>query len=304
MNQKILHLFQWDCDSILNNLQEIKNSGWTAILTNPVQPSKENTDLWYMNYQITGLKIGNKYFNEESLKELCTKAHEIGLKIYVDVIITHYGNKGGHGLDRYTPHELVDNELKNNPYIWRNKKDINYNDRYSITHDCNGLASIDVSNYDYQDLVINFFNKLIDLGVDGFRIDSAKMIALPHEFNENNMFFERVINGLNKKDVFVFGETIFTNADLLKQYQKYISPLSNFSGDCYEVDKNKLVVFFEDHDFYLDEELRCTGRMPESEIIVNYKYLLSGFNNVLYYPRPFSDSWKCEEIKRINNTYK
>lgn len=289
-NLKILHLFQWDCDSIINSLEEIKEAGWDAILTNPVQPSKENSDLWFMNYQVTSLSVGNKYFNKDSLKLLCDKAHELGIKIYVDVIITHFGNKGG-GEDRFTPHELIDEKLINNTYIWRNKKDIDYNSRYSMTHDCNGLASVDVSNYDYQDMVIEFFNGLIDLGIDGMRIDSAKMVAFPYEFNEGNMFFERVINSL-KKEIFIFGETIFTNADLLKQYQKYISPLTNFSGECYNVDKSKLVVFFEDHDFYLDETLKCTASMSESEIITNYKYLLRDFDNVLYYPRPFSDSWK------------
>ena len=51
-------------------------------------------------------------------------------------------------------------------------------------------CSINTDNYDYQDLVIEFLNRLIELGVNGLRIDSAKMIGLPEEYGDN--FFIRV----------------------------------------------------------------------------------------------------------------
>lgn len=59
---RILHLFQMNIEDIINNLNEIKNNGWTSVLITPVQPSKEEDNTaWYMRYQIINLTIGNRY---------------------------------------------------------------------------------------------------------------------------------------------------------------------------------------------------------------------------------------------------
>lgn len=288
MSNRILHLFQWNLRDIINNLKYIKESKWDSILINPIQPNKEPNGDWYMNYQIINLSIGNHVGTKEDLIELCNKAHKLGLNIYIDTVITHYANKDG-GKGKFIPHELVDKELVNNKYFWREKKSIDYNSRWSITHNCNDLASIDVSNYDYQDLVINFYNELIDCGVDGLRIDSAKMISLPEE--DSNNFFPRVINGL-KKDIFVFGEVIHESQGLLNMYQKHISVLTNLSNEAYNIDRNKEIVFVESHDSYKDNTIGYTKRLSEEQILENYKYLTKDFPNTLFYCRPFSEVWR------------
>ena len=77
------------------------------------------------------------------------------------------------------------------------------NSRYSITHHCNGLAAIDVSNYDYQDLVAEFYNNLIDCGIDGIRIDYEDGFTLIRQSNTGPVLtvrFERKnINDLDPR---------------------------------------------------------------------------------------------------------
>ena len=285
MNRKILHLFQWDIKDIINNLDEIKNSGWTSILISPVQPkTNEDNKAWWSNYQIKSLSIKD----EEMLYILCNKAHRLGLEIFVDVIVTHFGNDGK--MNSLNPANNVDKQLTNNKWFWREKKQINYNDRWSITHHCNGLPSINTDNYDYQDLVIEFFNRLIELGVDGLRLDSAKMIGLPEEYGDN--FFIRVLQGLTK-EIFIFGEVIFESNYLIQKYEKYINVLNEFNKNSYELDKNKTVVFIESHDSFLDTSIGYTSSWSEEKILNEYKYINRDFNNVLFYSRPFSEVWKC-----------
>lgn len=302
--EKILHLFQWSISDIINNLDQIKASGWTSILTSPVQPSKEDNGLWYMNYQITSLSIGNRYGDKYKLIELCKKAHELDLKVYIDIIVTHFGNAGG-GNKSLIPHEKVDKNLVNNEYFWREKKYINYKDRYSITHHCNSLPAIKTENYDYQDLVIKFINELIDCGVNGVRIDSAKMIATPEEdFGESrNMFFERVLKEI-KKPIYMFGEVIFEKKEMIEKYQKHIDVLTEFSGNSYNLNKNKTVVFIEGHDTFLDELIGYTSKWGMDKIINEYQYLVRDFNKVLFYVRPFDSRWCSDKVRKINITYK
>jgi alpha-amylase len=304
IKEKILHLFQWNISSIIDNLDNIKNSGWTSILTSPVQPSKEeDSQAWYMRYQILSLTIGNRYGTKEQLKELCNKAHEKDLKVYTDIIITHYANAGG-GEKSLTIHKNVDKKLVNNPYFWREKKYINYNDRYSITHHCNSLPAVKTENFDYQDLVINFINELIDCGIDGVRLDSAKMIATPEEYfgEDRNLFFSRVLGSI-KKPLHVFGEVIFEKKELIEKYQKYIDILTEFSNSSYSLKRDKLILFLESHDTYNDQLVGYTSNWNMDKIINEYEFLVRDFNKVLFYSRPFDNSWCSHRMKEINYRY-
>lgn len=301
---KILHLFQCNIAYIMENLKEIKNSGWTSILITPTQPSKEEeSEAWYMRYQVIGLTIGNRYGTKEQLIELCKKAHTLGLNIYVDIIVTHFANAGD-GEKELIVHKKVDKNLINNPYFWREKKYIDYNNRYSVTHHCNGLAAIRTDNYDYQDLIIKFLNELIDCGIDGVRLDSAKMIATPEEdFKElPNMFFKRVFENI-KKPLYTFGEVIFEKKELIEKYQKYIDVLTEFSKNSYNLNKDKSILFIESHDTFNDEKIGYTSRWKTEKIVNEYEYLIRDFKKVLFYARPFDDTWKSNRIKEINFKY-
>ena len=113
-----------------------------------------------------------------------------------------------------------------------------------------GLPGLRTDNYDLQDKIIDFLNKLIDCGADGFRFDAAKNIALPSENNCN--FWIRVLGELKKKDLFNYAEVIFTPKNLIDEYCKYINVLTDSIGS----DKSKLVTFVESHDSYLDDKIK------------------------------------------------
>lgn len=291
---RILHLFQWKLKDIESTLDEVKDQGFNAIQISPIQPCKDGQEWWNV-YQSKGFKIGNKYGTKEELISLCKKAKEKGLKVISDVICNHVANAGGGNL-KLTVHPEVAADLVENKYFWKEKRNIlNWNNRSEVINYCMELPGLQTANYDLQDIIIDFLNELIDCGVDGFRFDAAKNIALPSEGCD---FWIRVLNGLKRKDLFNYAEVIFTEKYFIDEYSKYINVLT----DSYGSDKNKLVTFVETHDSYLnDGPTGYTKRMSDEMLVNEYRILVNNYPNTLFYTRPFNDTWKTKAIREINN---
>lgn len=278
-----------DCQSwkkikdITNNIEDIKRN-FNAVQIPPVQPHKNAGGAFWEMYQVNGFSIGNEHGSLEDIKTLCST----GITVIANVILTHMS---GDEVNHLEPNKEVDEVLKSNPYFWREKKNIDYNNRYSVINHCNGCPSLRMDNWELQDIIIKFMNELIDAGVLGFRLDSCKMISLPEE--DDNAFFERVLNNLHRKnELFIYGELIFEGKDLINKYSKYVKALKELSPESYEVDKNNLVSFIESHDSYLDNTIGYTKRLTDDQIIENYKYLIKDFPHTVFYCRPNSDMWR------------
>ena len=299
-NVKMLHLFQWEIKDIINVLNKVKEQGFTAILITSVQPFKNENEIdkWYWIYQPLALKISNRFGTKEDLIELCSKANKIGLKVYVDIIVTHMASAN----NPMKLHEDVDKELATNENFWKERKQIKdweWEDRWKVTNLCHGMPCTRTDNFDYQDLVINFMNELIECGVRGFRFDSGKSISLPEEYG--NMFFDRVLSSLNHRDELdVFAEVIFINKDLADLYTKHINILTN----SFVSDKTKAIVYVESHDSFLDKKIGVTRHMSSDMVVNEYEVLFkAGFVNTMFYARPFDDTWKSDRIREINKKY-
>ena len=290
---RMLHLFQWKLKDVIDNVQNIKEAGFDTILLTPVQPSKNDVDAdkdWYKNYQVLDLSVGNScYGYKEDLIQLCNKCKHYGLKVIQDIIITHYANTNQYG--SLNVHKNVNFNLRNNPFIWRERKLIDYGSRWSITHHCNGLPGIRMDNYEYQELTFKFMNELIDCGVDGFRIDSCKMIQLPHEFNENNLFFKNLNSGLKKKSVLI-GELIFEDKELIKAYNSYgIMNLTEINRDQWNYNQDMYIPFVESHDSFYDKEIGFSHKWKSEIVVKKYKNECLKHKNSMFFARPFDNSW-------------
>ena len=289
---RMLHLFQWKLNDIKDHVKLIKEAGFDTILLTPIQPSKNDIDAnkdWYKNYQVLDLTIGNGYGSKEDLIQLCSKCDSYGLKVIQDIIITHYANTNQYG--SLNIHKNVNFNLRNNPFIWRDRKLIDYTNRWSITHHCNGLPSVRMDNYEYQELVFNFMNELIDCGVSGFRIDSCKMIQLPGEFNESNLFFENLNTALKKKSILI-GELIFENKDLIKAYNDYgIMNLTEINRDEWKYNQDMYIPFTESHDSYLDRDIGFSSKWKSDVVIQKYRNECLKHKYSMFFARPFDNGW-------------
>lgn len=286
---RILHLFQWNLNDI--NIEKVAEQNFDCIQITPLQPLKENSDLWWMTYQPVALKIGNMYGSKEDLISLCKKAKEHNIKIIADVILNHVAGANDGSIK---PHEKVDKELLK--YLKNPNRIYNWENRWEVIHYSIGLPGLRLDNYNLQDMVIDFLNEYIDCGVEGFRFDAAKNISLPEE--DGNNFWIRVLNNLNNKEsLFNYAEVIFSPKDLIDKYCKYINVLTD--GFC--TDKSKLVTFVESHDTYF--EFKYTKNMTNEMILKEYSILINNFENTLFYSRPYDDFWENKKIRNINASF-
>lgn len=309
---RVLQFLQMPLKDIEGNLEYVKEQGFDVIQLTPLQPLKEERrDVWWMVYQPCGFKIGNTYGSREELISLCNKAHKYDLKIVLDVICPHMAQG-----KEMMPHELVDKKLVNNPYFWREKRnlqgDFDYNNRYNVTHYCAGnLPGLNLYNWDLQDIIIEFLNECIDCGVDGFRFDSGKSIPLPtDEFrNEKHLkdargcdFLPRVLSSLKRQDLINYFEVLNTDPRLIQEYSKFGFVLTDVEVDW--LDPDTLVTFSESHDQYFNWRPGKISPMTDQKISEMYKYKCGYYPNTLFYARPFSNEWKRENVRIGNNKQK
>lgn len=287
---RVLHLFNWPLKDIIPILDEVAYQGFDAIQINPIQPLKdENSNQWWMSYQPIDFDIGNKFGSEDDLRHLCTVAENYNVKIIVDLVCNHLAGKDDGSL---YPHENVKDYLKNRSDFWKEPKHIyDWDNRYEVINYCLGLPGLNLANQDLQRIILHFIERLIDCGIGGIRFDAAKSIALPKEGND---FWLKIFNEFNNYDLVKYGEVIFEETGVIKEYCKYIKVMTDKWG----FDSEKIFNFVESHDSYLD--FGYTKDISTVEINNKYKDLSSINANTLYYARPFDDSWKEPIVKEAN----
>ena len=284
MSERVIHMYNWKTKDVKNKVQEIANQGFTAIQIPTVQPFKNSyKDKWYWQYQPLSFDIGNEFGSKEELINLCNKAHEYGLKIIVDVILTHMA---GDDYGNIIPHPSVDRKLVESD-IWKSFDRIyNWNDRYEVITKSHGMPTIQLAKPKAQEFALDFIDRLRQCGVDGLRLDSGKSIALPEEGND---FLTKL-----PKDMFIYAEVIFESKELIDKYCQYVNVLTSSYGS----DRNRMVTFIDSHD--LQYEFKVTSRYTDDVIKREYDILCSNFPNTLFYARPFNNCWESEEVKRAN----
>ncbi|MGC8869745.1 MAG: alpha-amylase family glycosyl hydrolase [Brevinematia bacterium] len=187
-----------DFKGLINNLDYIKNMGFNAIWITPVVKQPEGR---YVNsgqsYDAAGFH-GYWGYDFDSIdphlespgatfQDLINQAHSKGIKIILDVVPNH-----GHGGDAHPSVRWYNDRLKikfdgqiweynqtNDPYynntngvsdIWENSPGFfNYRGDYKL------LDLLDFNECDprTRQHIFNVYKKFIDMGVDGFRIDTV-----------------------------------------------------------------------------------------------------------------------------------
>ena len=284
MSERVIHMYNWKTKDVKNKVQEIAGQGFTAIQIPTVQPFKNSyKDAWYWQYQPLSFDIGNEFGSKEELISLCNKAHEYGLKIIVDVILTHMA---GDDYGNIIPHPGVDRKLVESD-IWKSFDRIyNWDDRYEVITKSHGMPTIQLAKPKAQEFALDFINRLKQCGVDGLRLDSGKSIALPEEGND---FLTKL-----PKDMFIYAEVIFESKELIDKYCQYVNVLTSSYGS----DRNRMVTFIDSHD--LQYEFKVTSHYTDDVIKREYDILCGNFPNTLFYVRPFDNCWESEEVKRAN----
>ena len=186
--ETILHVWSWNFPTIAENMKQIADAGFTMIQTSPVNacfsPEGGNIKIldekegnWYHYYQPTDWTVGNNILGtEEEMKVMLDSAKKYDIRVLVDVLPNHTG----------FDIDLVSDEFyaavggREKMFHTKGLEGIqDYNDRTQCTQQgVGGLPDVNTENPLFQKYYMEFVNKLIRMGVRGFRYDTAKHIGV------------------------------------------------------------------------------------------------------------------------------
>jgi alpha-amylase len=186
----IVHLFEWKWDTIAEECERfLAPFGYGGVQVSPVSEYAVVTDPyrpWWERYQPVSYKnMNTRSGNEQQFANMVRRCNAVGVRVYVDVIMNHMTGSGrsgqGSGGSSYNAGSKTFPEYSAPDFNDRSKcpsssGDIeNYNDVNQVRN-CNlvSLLDLDQSQEYVRAHIAEFLNKLVDMGVAGFRVDAAK----------------------------------------------------------------------------------------------------------------------------------
>ncbi|KRX55809.1 Alpha-amylase [Trichinella sp. T9] len=188
--QLVVHLFEWGWTDIA---KECKNYLWkSGIGAVQVSPPNEhiiiveNNDLpWWSRYQPISYQLYSRSGSEKEFINMVEECNKYGIRIIADIVINHMvgANMEGYGWHgsyfKSTPFEEYFPSVPYNETDFHDKicngNIEDYGNRWQVRN-CRlvNLVDLDHSNPNVQASIVAYMNRLIDIGVAGFRIDAAK----------------------------------------------------------------------------------------------------------------------------------
>ncbi|MBD5232139.1 MAG: alpha-amylase [Bacteroidales bacterium] len=255
----ILHAWSWSFPEIAANMQRIADSGYTMIQTSPVQhcltPQGGNKMLydasgtgeggnWYHYYQPTDWKIGNDIVgSRDQLKAMLDSAAKYNVRVIVDVLPNHTA----FDVDLVSDEMVAAAGGRDKLYHSNGLQAVrDYNDRLQCTlWGSGGLPDVNTENPGFQKYYMEFLNDLINLGVRGFRYDTAKHIGVHSDpvdaasgVKENDFWDvatgRKAVKGVKLavpyEDLFVYGEILQDKNVPEAEYADYMGQTASSYG--------------------------------------------------------------------------
>ncbi|MGQ3888884.1 alpha-amylase [Legionella sp. CNM-1927-20] len=173
-------LFQWRFDSIAKECTTTLGPlGYGYVEISPPQEHIQGPQ-WWTSYQPVSYKLISRLGDEVSFKAMIEQCHAAGVKVIADAVINHMSmlEKGvGVGGSIFTKYDYPGfYQIQDFHNCHSEIKD--YSNRYEVQNcELGGLPDLDTGSPYVQAKIAEYLNKLLEYGVDGFRIDAAKHIS-------------------------------------------------------------------------------------------------------------------------------
>lgn len=222
-----VHLFEWKWKDIAKECTDFLGPyGYDAVQVSPPNEHIMVKDFpWFQRYQPVSYKLESRSGNEAEFKEMIQICKQAGVKIYVDAVINHM-----------TAQNTINPELQGSAgtfyghYIYqgvygfedfhhcgRNHNDdiLNYMDRFEVQNcELGNLADLKTEDPFVQKSLTLYLQRLIDMGVKGFRIDAAKHIPA----NDLKSIFQPLTG-----NPFIYQEVIAADAEPIKAHEYFMT---------------------------------------------------------------------------------
>lgn len=233
-----------DFNGVTQKLDYVKELGANAIWLMPIMPSPT-----YHKYDVTDYRaVHPDYGTMDDFKNLLEEAHKRDIKIVIDLIINHTSSEH--------PWFLEAKSGRDNPYrayyVWAQKDTVAADlNKKTITLDSEnirqwhdpglgedyyygffwgGMPDLNFDNRKVQDEIFEIGKFwLIEVGVDGFRLDAAKHIFTSDRPLDNHEFWKefRAKMVALKPDVYLVGE-VYDKKEVVAPYLPGLPALFNF----------------------------------------------------------------------------
>lgn len=207
-----------DWVGLKSKLNYIKNLGVTAIWISPPSEnellSRDGSESGYHGYFTKDYYSPDPHYGtKQDLIDLVDEAHNLGLKVILDVVPNHIADYLEPYASSYSSPSYQPAAPFNNPSWFHQNGDIlDWNDEWQVQNcDLGGLDDIDHSNPAARAAIKDVYKMWVDdTGVDGVRVDAARSV-------DKNFLreFEEYLG------VPSFGEIFVGDVDYVSDYQNY-----------------------------------------------------------------------------------
>ncbi|XP_012678181.2 alpha-amylase-like [Clupea harengus] len=188
----IVHLFEWRWADIAAECERyLAPNGYGGV---QISPPNEHIVVsspwrpWWERYQPIGYNLCSRSGNEQELQDMITRCNNVGVNIYVDAVINHMCGSGGGEGHHSSCGSYFNAHKKDFPTVPYSAMDFNdgkcktgsgniesYNDINQV-RDCRLVSLLDLAleKEHVRAKTADYMNKLIDMGVAGFRVDACK----------------------------------------------------------------------------------------------------------------------------------
>ena len=223
-----------DFKGLIDKLDYVKALGFTAIWITPVVQNNSNYD--YHGYHASNFNAVDYRYESNGItyQDLIDACHSKGIKIIQDVVFNHTCRNGEEGLNKLGG-EVMANQLSL-PWPQMNEVIMSNGAQYdpnNIYHHNTFAGSGDYDNYNAQimtiaddcfdletenpvvaNYLVDAYKKYIDMGVDAFRVDTARHIS---RFTMNAGILPRLqaeAEKIGNNDFYMFGEVCTRGHDV------------------------------------------------------------------------------------------
>ncbi len=240
----VVQLFEWQYTDVGQECAYLATTGYTAVqVSSPAEhlsPAIVGGNPWWVRYQPVSYQLESRSGTAADFAAMVAACDAAGIDVYVDAILNHMSNAGsgalgtagtfyfGNSYDYPGTHAPADFHYCGTNPGSSQLHDLNdFSDRFQTQFcELSGLADIDTAAATPRGRLVDYLQILVDLGVDGFRLDAAKHVpssdlqailgalgGAPYVVqevidspNEDVRFYEYLVNG----DVteFDFGYTV------------------------------------------------------------------------------------------------
>jgi alpha-amylase len=270
-----VHLFEWSWEDVGTECEAVLGpQGYAAV---QISPPQEHVVLpeagfpWWQRYQPVSYQLESRSGDRTQLQKMIRRCHGAGVEVYADAVINHMA-----GVDRgvgsagspFTKYDYPGLYSDRDFNTCRRNIDT-YQDRDIVTQcELVGLADLNTDSPQVQERIVNYLSDLVELGIDGFRIDAAKhmraeelgeiLTQLRSRFEDDPYIYQEVIDpgteAITKAefydtgDVHEFGYGRIVSESFLGINGQAIAQLETLGESWGLMPADKAVVFIDNHD--------------------------------------------------------